>query len=87
MDLVRRVNSTYTQVSRNLQILEKENIITIRTYGRFRMVRFNRENPRAEAILKALAILRNTEMKSPVDQNEKRETRRLAQQHEDTESI
>ena len=58
MDLVRKVNSTYTQVNRNLHILEQEDIVESRYYGRMRMIRLNRENPRTEAILKALRILR-----------------------------
>jgi len=58
MDLVRKVNSTYTQVNRNLQILEQEDIVVSRFYGRMRMIRLNHENPKTEAILKALRILR-----------------------------
>jgi len=58
MDLVRKVNSTYTQVNRNLQILEQEDIVVSQFYGRMRIIRLNRENPKTEAILKALRILR-----------------------------
>jgi hypothetical protein len=46
MDLVRRVNSTYGQVNRNLQILEREGIVTIQYYGRLKMVKQNRESPK-----------------------------------------
>lgn len=63
MDLVRRINSTYTQVDRNLQILEKEEIIMVRSVGRLRMVRLNWENPRTEIILKALRMLSSAEAK------------------------
>jgi len=59
MDLVRKVNSTYTQVNRNLLILEQEDIVESRYYGRMRVIRLNRENPKTEAILKALRMLRN----------------------------
>ena len=59
MDLVRKVNSTYTQVNRNLQILEQEDIVESQYYGRMRMIRLNRENPKTEAILKALRMLRS----------------------------
>ena len=59
MDLVRKVNSTYTQVNRNLQILEQEDIVKSQYYGRMRMIRLNRENPKTEAILKALRMLRS----------------------------
>lgn len=59
MDLVRKVNSTYTEVNRNLQILEKEDIVESRYYGHMRMIRLDRENPKTEAILKALRTLRS----------------------------
>ena len=62
MDLVRKVNSTYTQVNRNLGILEKEGIVKSKRYGRVRIIRLNRENPKTEAILKALEILRRQEL-------------------------
>lgn len=58
MDLVRRVNSTYNQVNRNLQILEQEGIAESEYYGRMRLIRLNRENPKTKAILQALRILR-----------------------------
>jgi predicted transcriptional regulator len=57
MDLVRKVNSTYTQVDRNLKILQKEGIVEIKYFGRMRMIKLNRENPKTEVILKALRIL------------------------------
>jgi len=60
-DLVRRVNSTYTQVNRNLQILERENIVKSQFYGRVKMITLNRENPKTETILKALRMLRHQE--------------------------
>jgi len=57
MDLVRKVNSTYTQVDRNLKILQKEGIVEIKYFGRMRMIKLNRENPKTEVILKALRML------------------------------
>ena len=62
MDLVRKVNSTYTQVNRNLQILEKEGMVKSEHYGHIRIIRLNRENPKTEAILKALKILKKQEL-------------------------
>ncbi len=61
MDLVRRVNSTYVQVNRNLQILEKEGVIYVRHIGRLKMIRLNPDNPRTDVILKALRMLRNAD--------------------------
>ncbi|UCE15593.1 MAG: hypothetical protein JSV12_06890 [Candidatus Bathyarchaeota archaeon] len=57
-DLVRKVNSTYGQVNRNLQILEHEGIVTTHYCGRLRMIKLNRENPRTITLLKALRLLR-----------------------------
>jgi len=59
MDLVRRVNSTYGQVNRNLQILEREDIVNTQYYGRLRMIKLNRENPKTVTLLKALRLLRS----------------------------
>jgi hypothetical protein len=51
------VNSTYNQVSRNLRILEEEGIIKMRYYGHVKMIELETENPKTQAILKALYIL------------------------------
>jgi len=63
MDLVRRINSTYTQVNRNLQILEREGIVRIRLYGRMKMISLDRENAKTDTMLKVLKMLRNAETK------------------------
>jgi len=57
MELVRKVNSTYSQVNPNLQILQKEGIITDEHFGRMRVIRLNRENPKTGLLLQALKIL------------------------------
>ncbi len=56
-NLVRIINSTYNQVNRNLLILEKEGIIKTIHFGRARMLQVNIENPKTQALLKALNIL------------------------------
>jgi len=56
-NLVRIINSTYNQVNRNLQILEKEGIIKTQHYGHIRIIELNAENPKTQALLKALQIL------------------------------
>ena len=61
-DLVRKVNSTYTQVNRNLKILQQEDIVESKYYGRMRMIKLNRENPKTEVMLKALRMLRHHEL-------------------------
>lgn len=66
MDLVRKVNSTHIQVNRNLKILEQEDIVESKYYGRMRMIKLNRENPKTEVILKALRTLRHHNIRHPV---------------------
>jgi len=56
-NLVRITNSTYNQVNRNLQILEKEGIIKTKHYGHMKMIQLDIENPKTQALLKALHIL------------------------------
>ena len=61
MDLVRKVNSDYTQISRNVAILAREGVVIGEACGRVRMIRLNKENPKTIALLKALEILRKQE--------------------------
>ena len=63
MHLVRRINSTYNQVNRNLQILEEEGMIKTRRSGRFKLTSLNRENPETEVVVKALKSLGNATAK------------------------
>jgi len=57
MKLVQKVNSTYNQVNSNLQILQKEEIIFDEHFGRMRVIRLNKENPKTLLLLQALKIL------------------------------
>jgi DNA-binding transcriptional ArsR family regulator len=57
MGLVRRINSTYNEVNRNLTILEREGIITDARCGRMRLIRLNRENPKTVLLLQVLKQL------------------------------
>jgi predicted transcriptional regulator len=57
MELVRKVNSTYNQVNSNLQILREEGIIFDERFGRMRVIRLNKENPKTMVLLQALKIL------------------------------
>jgi DeoR/GlpR family transcriptional regulator of sugar metabolism len=56
-NLVRITNSTYNQISRNLQILEKEGIIKIRCYGHLKMIELEKGNLKTQTLLKALHML------------------------------
>ena len=57
MRLVRKVNSTYSQVNPNLRILSEEGIIIDEHFGRMRVIRLNKENPKTDVLLQALKIL------------------------------
>jgi predicted transcriptional regulator len=57
MALVRKVNSTYSQVNPNLQILREEGVIFDERFGRMRIVRLNKENPKTTILLQALKLL------------------------------
>jgi len=56
-NLIRSINSTYNQVSRNLLILEKEGIVRITQLGRAKMIALQMENEKTLALLKALHTL------------------------------
>lgn len=60
MDLVCKVNSTYTQVNPNLRILEREGIITDAHLGRIRIIILNEKNEKTSLLLQALRILERT---------------------------
>jgi hypothetical protein len=57
MEIVRKINSTYNQVNSSLHILKKECIVFDAHFGRLRLVRLNRENPRTALLLQALKML------------------------------
>ena len=57
MGLVRRINSTYNEVNRNLTILEIEGIVTNVRCGRMRLIKLNRENPKTVLLLQVLKQL------------------------------
>ena len=57
MDLVRKVNSTHGEVTRNLSILADEKIIVVKEIGRMKIIQLNRNNERTQHLLRALNIL------------------------------
>jgi hypothetical protein len=62
MRLVSAVSSTYNELNRNLDILEKEGIITNEystkvRHGKIRIIRLNREKPKTRTLLKVLKTL------------------------------
>ncbi len=57
MNLVRKANSTYSQIIPHLFVLEKEGIVTEQRFGRVRMLALERENQKTKLLLQALKIL------------------------------
>jgi hypothetical protein len=57
MELVLKINSTYNQVNANLLILSQEGVTEEKRYGRVRMIKLNKENPKTLFLLQALKIL------------------------------
>jgi len=56
-NLVRMINSTYNQVSRNLQILQKEGVILVQPCGNMKIVQLDLTNIKTRKLLKALQTL------------------------------
>ena len=61
MRLVRRINSTYNEVNKNLTILEREEIIANIRCGRMRLIKLNREKPKATLLVQVLKQLESEE--------------------------
>ena len=59
MLLVRKVNSTYSQVNPNLHILSREGVIIEERLGHKRVIRLNRENPKTEVLLHVIKTFEN----------------------------
>jgi predicted transcriptional regulator len=70
MELVRRTGSTYNELNRNLEILEKENLI-INEYrlkvrhGKVRVISLNRDDRRTKILLDVLKVLDQENAYSP----------------------
>ena len=62
MKLVNAVSSTYNELNRNLEILEKEGIVTdyyrVKVkHGKIRVIALNRDNPKTKILIAALKTL------------------------------
>jgi DeoR/GlpR family transcriptional regulator of sugar metabolism len=55
--LVRIINSTYNQVKRNLEILEKEGVVKTTHYANMIMIELRFDNPKTTKLLEALRVL------------------------------
>lgn len=54
-DIARRIKLNYTTTNQHLKVLENENILQQRVYGRIRMYRYQ-DSPKANAIQKLIEI-------------------------------
>jgi len=57
MALVRKINGAYTEVNRNLIVLEKESLITNSRCGQMRLIKLNKKNLRAAILIQVLDML------------------------------
>ena len=58
-ELVRKVNSTCDQASRNLQILEHEGVVETHCLGRLRMIKLDENNSKTITLLRVLKLLKS----------------------------
>lgn len=49
-DIARRLNTNYSSTSEHLKVLEAEDILEERVYGRVKMYRFNESSSKAKAV-------------------------------------
>jgi len=49
-DIARRINLNYTTTNQHLKLLEDEDVLQQRVYGRIRMYKFNQSSPKAKAV-------------------------------------
>lgn len=66
-DISRRIGSNFTATKKHLQVLEKEGILQLRTYGRIRMYRFNEVSPKAKAVQNLIETWNQSERKKQID--------------------
>jgi DNA-binding transcriptional ArsR family regulator len=49
-EIARRLNVNYVSASEHMKILEEENILQHKLFGRIRLYRFNDQSPKAKAV-------------------------------------
>jgi hypothetical protein len=67
MALVRKVNSYFDEVNRNVLILETEGFVTECVIGRMRFIKLNEQNERLLVLLEALKSLESDSFRPPLD--------------------
>lgn len=56
-DIVRQTNSTWSEIDRNVKLLENMGIVSSRFCQNRRLIKLKKGNGKAEAVLKALEML------------------------------
>ena len=62
MNLVRKTNSTWAEVDRNIKFLEDVELIETRLWHNRRLIKLKEKDSKVEAVLKALNILEMTSL-------------------------
>lgn len=62
MDLVRKTNSTWSEVDQNIKFLERLGIVESRFCQNRRLIKLKEKDGKVEAVLKALRILEMTNL-------------------------
>jgi DNA-binding transcriptional ArsR family regulator len=60
-DVARRIGVNFTTTSRHLRVLEEEDILQQRVYGRIRMYRFNQASPKAKVVQDLIEVWEQAE--------------------------
>ena len=59
-EVARRLGSNYETTSKHLKILEEENVLTHKEFGRIRLFRFKEHSPKAKAVQNLIEIWEQT---------------------------
>lgn len=59
-EIARRAGLNYATTNQHLQILENNNLVRHKTFGRIRIFRYNEENPRARMIQELIEFWEKT---------------------------
>jgi predicted transcriptional regulator len=62
MNLVRKTNSTWSEVDRNIKFLEEVELVETRLWHNRRLIKLKERDGKVEAVLKALNILEMTSL-------------------------
>jgi hypothetical protein len=81
------INSTYNEVSRNLEILQDEGIVKITPVGSMKMVELQRDSRRTQKLLDVLRTLEHETSLPSEDEETRRKNRRQLPTSRDFNSV